>query len=66
MSRAGAVVYLIARCDKLVRQHDGAETDQEKKAMWEQIVSMRRLILDLRAGRVDAFDGYGLTVVVKD
>lgn len=66
VSRAGAVGYLVAALDKLDRKPDEATTDGEKMNLRKQIDSLKRLVLEVRAGRVDAVGAPGLEIVIKD
>lgn len=64
MSRAGAVAYLLAHCDYLGRESDGA-AENERKRMRQEIDAVRQLVLDVRAGRVNKFSKDDAEIFVK-
>ena len=66
MSRAGAVAVLVSRLDRLDQEFEKAEQAAERSANRSQRETLRRLILDVRAERVDAVATAGLEIVIKD
>lgn len=66
MSRAGAVAVLVSRLERLDQEYEKAEQDAERSANRSQRETLRRLILDVRAERVDAVATPGLEIVIKD
>jgi len=66
MSRAGAVAVLVARLEWLGRAYEKEEQASERRANSSQRETLRRLILDVRAARVDAFAAPGMEIIIKD
>jgi hypothetical protein len=65
LSRAGAIEYLIHARTGLNRRFDGA-SDEEGKALRERIDAIGQLILDVGAGRVDAFQAGSIEIFTMD
>lgn len=66
MSRAGAVAILVANKDRLAGDHGDASSSAARTAIQAQIEEIKHLILDVRAGRVDAVRTDRLEIIVKD
>ena len=65
-SRGSAVTYLVTHVERLVREYEEVEGDRERGEIQQRIDALKRLILDVRAGRVDAFRSTGLEITVKN
>jgi hypothetical protein len=66
MSRAGAVAVLVAQLEWLGRESEKQEQPSERRANSSQREALRRLILDVRAARVDAIATPKMEIVIKD
>ena len=65
MSRPGSVAHLVAAYEQAGQRHSHATTDDERRKIREQLDSLKQLLLDVRAARVDSFTTGRIEVVIK-
>jgi hypothetical protein len=65
LSRAAAIEYLVHARTALNRRFDGM-SHEEGRALQQRIDAINQLILDLGAGRVDAFQAGSIEIFTMD
>jgi hypothetical protein len=65
LSRAGAIAYLVHARSSLNRKFEGT-SHEEGRSLQQRIDAIGQLILDVSAGRVDAFQAGSIEIFTTD
>ncbi|MEC5406526.1 hypothetical protein VOM14_13300 [Paraburkholderia sp. MPAMCS5] len=59
------MTYLVAQVERLVREYEEVKADSARTEIRQRIGALKQSILDVRAGRVDAFKSTAMEITVK-